>query len=116
MMLSRFFKGLFFILKSLAIFLLGLLFLVFRLRVLNIKKKSSYCILYIYSMVVILDGNSETGAHVWRGSGSLTCFVQIDSSRECKIFLLKRPVFLHTCATYSVLPSNTSTIIRTNNT
>ena len=51
-------------------------------------------------MVLILDSNSEIGAHV----KSNLCFLTI--------FPKKRPIFLHACATYSELPPNISSMRR----
>ena len=59
-------------------------------------------------MVLILDGNSEIVAHVWRDFVYLICLRHMFKSRAgtSRIFPLKRPVFLHVVATCYELPSN----------
>ena len=61
--------------------------------------------------IKVLDGNSEAGAHV----RSKLCYLfkasdQIESSRTGRtLSSSKLPFYLHTCATFSGLPSNIST-------
>ena len=63
-------------------------------------------------MVLLLDGNSEIGAHVrsnlfyliW-----LKTFDQLENSHKSDIFSLERPIFL--CATWSELPPNISNMV-----
>ena len=64
-------------------------------------------------MVLILDGNSDIGAHV----GSNICYsISLRNSMRSRavknrfFFLRIIPIFLHACATCFVLPSNISTI------
>ena len=65
------------------------------------------------TIVLILDGNSEIGAHEELSllSDLLKAFDKIESSHKSHIFYPKGPIFLHACATCSQLPSNLSTII-----
>ena len=51
------------------------------------------------AMVLILDSNSEIGAHVRSNLGYLTCLRHLISSVVTKI-----PAILHACATCSELP------------
>ena len=60
---------------------------------------------------MVLDGNSEMGAHVWSDLGYLICYRHVCRARAGSL-LQERLIFLHTCATGSVLPSNTR-IMRT---
>ena len=62
------------------------------------------CVLDI-TMVLILNCNSDTGAHVW----SNLCYL-IESSHKLDFFLSKRPIACETC---SELPSNMSTMVTT---
>ena len=60
-------------------------------------------------MVLILDGNSEIGAHV--SSSLLTCLRHLMSSRpvtKSDFFSPKRPIFLYDRAPCFELPSNIS--------
>ena len=62
--------------------------------------------------VLILDGNSEIGAHVRINNlYNLICLRQLIRSRAVtnRIFFSKRPIFLHVCVTCSELPSNMRT-------
>ena len=56
----------------------------------------------IGSMVLILDGSSEIGAHVWRDLGVLIRLIHLWRSRAAT----NLKIFLHTCVTCSELPSN----------
>ena len=57
-------------------------------------------------MVLISDGNSEIGSHVWSNHCYLLCL-----RHSIQIFFLRKYVFfLHACATCSELPSNISTV------
>ena len=63
-------------------------------------------------MVLILDGNSEIGAHVWSDLGYLIRLICLMHIKQSKIFFLQiRPIFRHACAICSELPSNLSTMI-----
>ena len=57
-------------------------------------------------MVLILDGNSEIGAHVWSDIGYSIRLSHLFSARAITNLIL-----LHTCATCSELPSNISTMV-----
>ena len=65
-------------------------------------------------MVLILDGNSLIGAHVWRNDCYSTCSRHLVTSRAVtnRIFYLKSPFFLHACVTCYELPSNIDTMNR----
>ena len=58
--------------------------------------------------VLILDGGSEHGAHIWGKSG-ISRFVKgillQRQSQQIHFFSQKIPILLHTCATCSELPS-----------
>ena len=58
-------------------------------------------------MVLILDVNSEIGAHVRRNwlFGLFNAFYKIESSHKSDNFSPKRPIFLYACATHSEKPS-----------
>ena len=56
-------------------------------------------------MVLILDGNSDIGAHV---NNQYLSFDLIKGSHKVGFFSQKIPVLFHACATYSVLPYNIS--------
>ena len=65
-------------------------------------------------MVLILDGSSEMGAHVWSGIGNLICLRHLFRARavaNLKKLCQKRPVFLHKCATCFEQPSSTNKIL-----
>ena len=71
-------------------------------------------ILRVNIMVLVLDGNSETGAHI----RSTVCFLYlfkafdwIESSHKADFFSPKRPTFIYVCATCSELPSNMRTMV-----
>ena len=79
------------------------------------RLKPLTCIVYMYicSMVVTLDGNSEIGKRevaisvIWSVSG-----IWLDRERQqIAIFPQKIPIFLHACATCSDLPSTIRTMI-----
>ena len=53
------------------------------------------------TMVLILDGNSEIGAHVWSEIAIMIC-----KRFRARFVFQRRPVFLHKCATRFELPSN----------
>ena len=57
-------------------------------------------------MVLILDGNTEIGAHV--RTNLFKAFDLIKSSHKSDIFSPKRHIFLYACAICSELPSNIS--------
>ena len=60
-------------------------------------------------MVLNLDGNSEIGAHVRSNLCYLICF--IESSHKLNSFFPRKDlIFLHTCVTFSELPSNIKTV------
>ena len=64
-------------------------------------------------MVLILDGNSEIVANVMSDLCyliSLKAFDHIESIDKLKFFHPKIPIFPHTCATWSELPSYISTM------
>ena len=64
-------------------------------------------------MAIIIDGNSEIGAHARSNLCYLNCLRHLIRLRAIKnliFFLQERPIFLDTCATCSELPSNISTI------
>ena len=60
-------------------------------------------------MVLILDANSEIGAHVERKLCHLICLRHLIRSRE--VTNPEKAIFLHACVTYSELPSNISSMI-----
>ena len=66
-------------------------------------------------MVLILDGNSEIGAHVWSNACSLIRLRHLNRSRAITNRFLspKRQIFLHACASCSEVSSNTSTVVPT---
>ena len=66
----------------------------------------------VVTMLLILDGNSETGAHVSCGFGYLFCLRHLFKSSAAKnqLYFKKRLNFLHTCAPCFELPSYTSTM------
>ena len=57
-------------------------------------------------MVLILDGSSETGAHVWSKTFYLIC-ISLDRQQLQILNYSLKPIFFHTCATCSELPFNT---------
>ena len=57
-------------------------------------------------MVLILDGNSEIGAHVWSNLCYLICLRHLIRSKTVTNLIF--PIFLHACATCSKLPSDIS--------
>ena len=63
-------------------------------------------------VMVLLYGNSLTGAHVKRNLCYSTCLRHLISSRVAtnRIFYPKRHILLHACATCNELPSNISTM------
>ena len=63
----------------------------------------------MFAMVLILDGNSEIGAHGERNFDISTCFRHLIRSRAgiIRIFSPKRPIFLHDL---NELPSNIGTM------
>ena len=67
----------------------------------------------IPALVLISDGNSEIGARVRSNIYYLICLSNLLGSRTVKnpIFSPKRPIYLHTCATSSELPSVMSSMI-----
>ena len=67
-------------------------------------------------MVLVLDGNSEIGAHVRSNLFPLfmfKAFGQIESISQIEIYFisLKRPICLHACATCFELPSHIGTMV-----
>ena len=58
-------------------------------------------------MVLILDGSSEHGAHIWSKSDIWICLMHQSSSP----FFLEKTYFFHTCATCLELPSYISTMV-----
>ena len=65
------------------------------------------------AMVRILDGSSKHGAHVRSKSGVSICWRHLVTSKESSnpILFLERLTLLHTCATFSELPSYINTIV-----
>ena len=65
-----------------------------------------------FSMVLILDGNSEIGAYVRVNICYLICLLQLlrASTVTNRIFSPKRPIILYACATCYELPSDISII------
>ena len=65
----------------------------------------------VWTRVLILDGNSEISMHVWSDLGYLIFICHLFRPRAATIlfFLPKRHVYLHTCATFSELPSDIRT-------
>ena len=61
-------------------------------------------------MLLILDGSSEHGAHIWSNSGISICWRHFVTSKESSNFFLKRPFLLYMCATCSELPFYISTM------
>ena len=75
-----------------------------------------FVILYVNptpSHVLILDGSSEHGAHIWSKSGISICWRHLVTSRDssCIFFSQKSPILLHTCETWPELPSYISSMI-----
>ena len=70
---------------------------------------------HIYkTMVLILVVNSVIGAHLWSDLGYLIClryWVKSGAVAYLISFLQKRPIFLHTWATCSKIPSIISTMV-----
>ena len=67
-------------------------------------------------MVLILDGNSEHGAHIWskiRYFDLLKAFDYIERVVKFDFFFSNRPTLLYMCATCSELPSYISTKFNT---
>ena len=65
-------------------------------------------------MVLIIDGNSAIGAHVRSNFCYLICLRHALTQRAVKnrfFFSSIRAIFLHPCATYPELPTNTSTML-----
>ena len=60
-------------------------------------------------MVLIWDGNSEVGAHLWTEIDLYKTYVTYESSRKFEINF--RPVFLYKCEMRFELPSNINTMI-----
>ena len=62
-------------------------------------------------LVLILDGNSETGANVGSNLCCFICVRHLIRSRAVQVgfFSQKNPIILHACTTCSRLPSNIST-------
>ena len=70
-------------------------------------------IVILMAMVLILDGNSEIGAHK-ANFLHFICIRHLIRSRAVanrNFFSPKRPIFLHACAICSMLPSNISTVL-----
>ena len=66
----------------------------------------------ILVMVLILDGNSEKGAKVWSDFDYLLSLGNFFYRSRAQIGIFKkRPIFLHTCAIWSDLISNRSTMV-----
>ena len=65
-------------------------------------------------MVLILDGNSNIGAHDRSIICYLICLRHLNRPRAVTIWIFspERPIILHECATRAELPSNISTIDR----
>ena len=63
-------------------------------------------------VVLLLDGNSENGAHVRSNLSCLTCLRHLIRSRALsnQIFSSEKTLLLHACATCSELPSNKCTM------
>ena len=60
-----------------------------------------------YTIVLILDGNSEIGAHVWSNFAYSTCLWHLFRSivvTSLIVLLQKRPDFFHTFALFFELP------------
>jgi len=64
----------------------------------------------VYNMVLILDGNSEMGAHVRSNLCYLISFRHLIRLREY-VFIRKGFFFVHTCTVCSEFPSNFSTMV-----
>ena len=64
------------------------------------------------NMMLLLDGNSEIGAHLRSDIVNLICSMHLIRSRAVSNlkFIPEKPFFLHTCAICFELPSNISTI------
>ena len=60
-------------------------------------------------VALILDGNSDIGAHV-RPFVLFKAFDWIENSDKLYFFSAKRPIYLHACTTCSELPSEISTM------
>ena len=63
---------------------------------------------------LLLDGNSESGAHVWSGTGNLICLrhlLRFTAVGSLCFFLQKTPAFLHRFPTCSELPSDISIML-----
>ena len=62
-------------------------------------------------MVLILDGSSGIGAHVWSEICNMICLRPLPSLRTIANFNFKKIKipFSRTCATFSELPSNIGT-------
>ena len=63
-------------------------------------------------MVLILDGNSEKGAHVRSHLCYLICLMHLFRSITVinQMFFSEKPIFHHACATCSELPSTIGTM------
>ena len=71
-------------------------------------------LLIIKTVVLILDGNSENGAHVRNNLCYLICLRYLIRSRAVtNLVFPKRPIFLDACATFYESPSNLNTTIKT---
>ena len=76
-----------------------------------------FTITLVYPMVFILDGCSFQNAHIWSKWGNSIFWRHLATSKESStpIFLVrKRTILIHTCATYSELPSYISIMVYLN--
>ena len=65
-------------------------------------------------MALMLDGNSEIVANVRNNISFAICLrhsIRSKAVTNCVFFSLRRPIFLHACATGSELPSMISTFL-----
>ena len=66
-------------------------------------------------MILIFDGKSEIGAQVERNLSYWTCLRHLfrSSAVTNRVFLSEKTYFFHACAAFSELPSDISTVYRT---
>ena len=66
------------------------------------------------SIVLLLDGNRDIGAHLRSNLCYFICLRHFIRSRTVKIWIFspKSPILLPACTTWFELPSNISTIVR----
>ena len=68
--------------------------------------------LIVKILVLILNGNSEIGAHVKSNLCHLNCLMHLNRSKAVTTRIFSLCQKLHVCATCSKLPSNISTMAR----